>query len=153
MKLEARDVEEVRSIIRAIVRQREVFAHDTTSFFLDVDVTMAQFRAMVVLRREGRRSGRELASRLGVTPGTLVPMIDRLEELGYLRRVPDQEDRRTTWLELTPKANALFERMWGLGAARLAVAVGRLVPKDRAELARLLNEVASNLESAHKASA
>lgn len=138
---------EIRSIIRAIVRQRAIFADETASFFLDVDLTMAQFRALVALRRWGRQSGRELAARLRVTPGTLVPMIDRLEELGYVRRVPDADDRRTTWLELTPKADALFQRLWGMGAARLAVAVGRLVPKDRAELARLLHQVASYIES------
>lgn len=141
------DPEEIRSIIRAIVRQRAAFADDTAAFFMDVDLTMAQFRALVALRRWGRQSGRELASRLRVTPGSLVPMVDRLEELGYLRRVPDQADRRTTWLELTPKADSLFQRLWGMGAAKLAVAVGRLIPKDRAELARLLNQVASYLES------
>lgn len=141
------DPHEIRSIIRAILRQRAAFADDSASFFLDVDLTMAQFRALVALRRWGRQSGRELAGRLRVTPGTLVPMVDRLEELGYVRRVPDLEDRRTTWLELTPKAEGLFQRMWSLGAARLAVAVGRLIPKDRTELARLLRQVADNLES------
>ena len=141
------DPEQIRSIIRAMVRQRAAFADDTASFFLDVDLTMAQFRALVALRRWGRQSGRELAGRLRVTPGTLVPMIDKLEELGYLRRVPDHEDRRTTWLELTPKAEALFQRMWGMGAAKLAVAIGRLIPRDRASLARILDQLASNLES------
>jgi DNA-binding MarR family transcriptional regulator len=82
-----------------------------------------------------------------VTPGTLVPLVDRLEEQGYLRRVPDLADRRTTWLELTPKTDRLFERLWGLGAARLAGAVSQLIPKDRAELVRLLNQIATHLES------
>jgi DNA-binding MarR family transcriptional regulator len=141
------DPEQIRSIIRSFVRQRAIFADETASFFLDVDLTMAQFRALAALRRWGRQSGRELAGHLRVTPGTLVPMVDRLEELGYLRRVPDEDDRRTTWLELTPKAEGLFQRLWGTGAARLAVAVGRLIPKDRAELARLLNQVASYIES------
>jgi DNA-binding MarR family transcriptional regulator len=146
-RAESVDTEQIRSIIRAIVRQRAIFADETASFFLDVDLTMAQFRALAALRRWGKQSGRDLAGRLRVTPGTLVPMIDRLEELGYLRRVPDTDDRRTTWLELTPKAEGLFHRLWGMGAARLAVAVGRLLPKDRAELARLLNQVASFIES------
>jgi DNA-binding MarR family transcriptional regulator len=75
-------------------------------------------------------------------------MIDRLEQLGYLRRVPDLRDRRLTWLEVTPKADRLFERLWGMGAARVALAVSRLVPRDRAELRRLLNRVADHLEAA-----
>jgi len=144
---EAFDRDEVRSIMIAFGRQQAAFADETASFFMDVHLTMAQFRALATIRRFGRQSGRELASRLRVTPGTLVPLVDRLEEQGFLRRVPDLADRRTTWLELTPKADRLFERLWGLGAARIAGAVRQLIPKDRAELVRLLNQVAAHLES------
>lgn len=62
--------------------------------------------------------------------------------------MPDKEDRRLTWLELTPKADRLFGRLWGMGAARLSVAISRLIPKDRTELGRLLNRVADHLEEA-----
>jgi len=131
----------------AFVRQRAAFSDETADFFMDVDLTMAQLRALVMLRRWGRQSGRELAGRLHVTPGTLVPLVDRLEEQGYIRRVPDVVDRRTTWLELTPKAERLFQRLWGMGAARLAGAIGKLIPRDRTELVRLLNQVAAHLEA------
>jgi DNA-binding MarR family transcriptional regulator len=140
------DRRELRTIITAFVRQRAAFSDDA-SFFMDMDLTMAQFRALVALRRWGRQSGRELARRLRVTPGTLVPLVDRLEEQGYLRRVPDLVDRRTTWLELTPKSERLFQRLWGMGAARLAGAIGKLIPHDRAELVRLLNQVVAHLEA------
>lgn len=138
---------EFHSIMHAFMRQQAAFADETADFFMDTELTMAQFRALVALRRWGRQSGRELARRLRVTPGSLVPMVDRLEEQGYARRVPDRVDRRTTWLELTPKADRLFERMRGMGAARLAGAIAKLIPRDRAELVRLLNQVASHMES------
>lgn len=143
----------------AFGRQQAAFADETASFFMDVELTMAQFRALATLRRWGRQSGRELARRLRVTPGTLVPLIDRLEEQGYIRRVPDLIDRRLTWIEPTPKADRLFQRLWSLGAARIAVAISRLVPKERADLKRLLNRVADQLEAGattpigHKATA
>jgi DNA-binding MarR family transcriptional regulator len=131
----------------AFGRHHAALSDETARFFMDVDLTMPQFRTLVTIRRWGRQSGRELARRMGVTPGTLVPMVDRLEELGYVRRVPDLDDRRTTWLELTPKADRLFERLWGMGAARIGAAVARLLPKERAELRRLLNRVAEHLEA------
>ena len=141
------DRDELRSIMRAWGRQQLAFSDETMHFFMDVELTMAQFRALVMIRRWGPQTGRELASRLHVTPGSLVPLVDRLEEQGYLRRVPDQDDRRLTWLELTPKADRLFRRLWGMGAARIASAVSRLVPRDRAELRRLLTRVAEHLEA------
>lgn len=136
--------------MRAWGRQQLAFSDETMRFFMDVDLTMPQFRALVMLRRWGPQTGRELARRLHVTPGTLVPLVDRLEEQGYLRRVPDQEDRRLTWLELTPKSDRLFRRLWGMGAARIATAIGRLVPRDRSELKRLLTRVAEHLEAASR---
>ena len=140
--------DELKSIMRAWGRQQLAFSDETMRFFMDVELTMPQFRALVMLRRWGPQTGRELAGRLHVTPGTLVPLVDRLEEQGYLRRVPDQQDRRLTWLELTPKADRLFKRLWGMGAGRIATAISQLVPKDRAELARLLTEVAQQLAAA-----
>ena len=134
--------------MRAWGRQQLAFSDETMHFFMDVDLTMGQFRALVMIRRWGPQTGRELASRLHVTPGTLVPLVDRLEEQGYLRRVPDQDDRRLTWLELTPKSDRLFQRLWGMGAARIATAISQLLPKDRAELRRLLTRVAEHLEAA-----
>lgn len=139
--------DELRSIMVAFGRQQAAFADETFHFFMDVELTMAQFRALLTIRRWGRQTGRSLAARLHVTPGTLVPLIDRLEELGYVRRVPDLEDRRLTWLELTPKANQLFLRLWNRGAGRIAVAIKQLIPKDRAELRRLLSQVADRLEA------
>ena len=133
--------------MRAWGRQQLAFSDETMHFFMDVDLTMSQFRALVMVRRWGPQTGRELARRLHVTPGSLVPLVDRLEEQGYLRRVPDKEDRRLTWLELTPKADRLFRRLWGMGAARIATAVSQLVPRDRAELRRLLTRVAEHLEA------
>jgi len=134
--------------MRAWGRQQLAFSDETMRFFMDVELTMPQFRALVMLRRWGPQNGRELARRLHVTPGTLVPLVDRLEEQGYLRRVPDQDDRRLTWLELTPKTDRLFRRLWGMGAARIATAIGQLVPRDRAELRRILTQVAEHLEAA-----
>ena len=138
---------EFHSIMHAFMRQQAAFSDETADFFMDTELTMAQFRTLVALRRWGRQSGRELARRLRVTPGSLVPLVDRLEEQGYVRRVPDVVDRRTTWLELTSRADRLFERLRGMGAARLAGAIAKLIPKDRAELVRLLNQVAMHIEA------
>jgi len=141
------DVDEIRSIMRLLGRQHGALTDETARFFMDVELTMPQFRALVTIRRYGRQTGRELARRLHVTPGTLVPLIDRIEEQGYVRRVPDSDDRRLTWLELTPKADRLFQRLWGMGAVRLAGAVARLLPDERADLRRLLKRVADHLDA------
>jgi DNA-binding MarR family transcriptional regulator len=49
----------------------------------------------------------DLAERIGVTPSVVVDMLDELESLGAVRRVPDPADRRRRLVELTPEGDTL----------------------------------------------
>ena len=142
--------DELRSVMKAWWRQQAALATETAHFFMDLELTMAQFRALAVIRRAGRLNGRDLAAQLGVTPGTLVPLCDRLEQQGYLRRVPDTDDRRLTWLEITPKGERLFWRLFSHGGQKLMAAIAGLKIADRKELRRLLNEIADRMEAQRK---
>jgi DNA-binding MarR family transcriptional regulator len=138
---------ELRSIMAAWGRQQAALSDETTRLFIDMDLTMAQFRALAQIHRRGRLTGRDLAKHLRVTPGTLVPVFDRLEEQGYLRRVPDLVDRRLTWLEITPKGERLFQRLFRGGAMRFMRAITRLQPAERKTFERLLNRISDHLEA------
>jgi DNA-binding MarR family transcriptional regulator len=52
----------------------------------------------------------ELATRIGVTPSVVVDMLDELEGLGAIRRVPQAGDRRRRVVELTVRGQELRER-------------------------------------------
>ena len=54
---------------------------------------------------------RELAKAVGVEGPTLVRLLDRLEEGGWAKRVPDPEDRRVKRVELTEKALPCFDEV------------------------------------------
>jgi len=119
----------------------------TGPFFGDLEITTAQIRVLGQLKHHGRLSGRDLAASLGVTPGTVIPLIDRLEQRGYLRRVPDQADRRLTWLELTPAGQEFFSSLWQPAGQTVMQAIAQFTPADRKTLERLLGQIADHLES------
>src|SRR5690348_15129461 len=140
-----RGPQDLRNVLRAWGRHQAALWQGAPQLFTELDLTMAQFRALSLLRIEGRLTGKDLAARLHVTPATLIPMVDRLESHGYVRRVPDRQDRRLTWIEPTAKSYRLFWRLWVGPRAKMLRAVHRLSPTDRKEFARLLNLVAVNL--------
>ena len=74
----------------------------------------AQGRLLYVLWQEEHISFTELADKTGLAATTLTGMIDRMEESGLVRRIPDESDRRKTLLTLTAKA-------WKLQQAYMAV--------------------------------
>lgn len=71
------------------------------------DFNGAQGRILYVLWQEDNLPIVELSKRTGLAKTTLTSMLDRMEERGFLNRVPDRKDRRQLRIVLTPKAKAL----------------------------------------------
>jgi DNA-binding MarR family transcriptional regulator len=51
----------------------------------------------------------DLSARAHLTKSTLVYVVDDLERLGYVERVPDPQDRRSKLVRLTPKGASALE--------------------------------------------
>ncbi|MFX1513442.1 MAG: MarR family winged helix-turn-helix transcriptional regulator, partial [Promethearchaeota archaeon] len=58
------------------------------------DINPAQGRILFALWRKDGLSIIELAKVTALSKSTLTPMLDRLEKIGHLKRVPSKEDRR-----------------------------------------------------------
>jgi len=69
-------------------------------------ITRAQMIILVRLESQPGVSQNELAAIAEVAPMTIVRLIDRLEQLGLVRRCSDPHDRRAWRLRLTPPAAA-----------------------------------------------
>jgi DNA-binding MarR family transcriptional regulator len=70
---------------------------------LDIEINPAQGRIMFVLWREDRISINELAKRTSLGKSTLTSMLERLEQQGFIKRAPSDEDRRCILIERTQK--------------------------------------------------
>jgi DNA-binding MarR family transcriptional regulator len=62
----------------------------------------------VIDQRPGITAG-ELATAVGLSPGAVTTVLDRLEGRGFVSRTRDPDDRRRVTLKLTPEAN---RRAW-----------------------------------------
>jgi DNA-binding MarR family transcriptional regulator len=108
-------VEELISTFRADSRSTDVF-DDLACEWLGINRTDS--RCLDVLEERGRISAGELAKATALTTGAITAVIDRLEKLGYVRRVPDSADRRKVLVESTDKVRAAAWEIYGpLGEA------------------------------------
>ena len=71
-----------------------------------IEINPAQGRIMFVLWRNDNISINELAKQTSLGKSTLTSMLDRLEETGYIMRVPSKEDRRKIKIKRTKKDKA-----------------------------------------------
>jgi DNA-binding MarR family transcriptional regulator len=106
-------------------------------------ITPGQLRLLRTLDRMGRpRRLGELAEALDVAPRSVTSKVDQAADDGWVRRVPDPDDRRATLVELT---DAGRERLDAVASSREAGVRARLDALDDDEqqtLLRLLRRVA-----------
>jgi DNA-binding MarR family transcriptional regulator len=70
-------------------------------------LTHPQYLVMLALWQRAPLSVRELSKLLRLDPGTLSPLLKRLEAIGYLTRRRDPADERSLAVTLTPSGRAL----------------------------------------------
>jgi DNA-binding MarR family transcriptional regulator len=70
-------------------------------------LTHPQYLVMLALWQHGSLSVKDLSGLLQLDPGTLSPLLKRLEAAGLLRRERDVKDQRNLALALTDKGRAL----------------------------------------------
>ena len=90
------------------------------------DVTLPQYRTLVVLSESGPRRLADLAGALGVSPSTATRMCDRLVRKGLISRTRDELDRREVNLEVTPEGRTT---------------VMEVINRRRAEVCALLDSI------------
>jgi DNA-binding MarR family transcriptional regulator len=92
--------------------QRAVDALDeAVANYLGVNRT--DLRCLDVLLQHGSASPGSLATAVGLTTGSVTTMLDRLEALGYVQRVPDPTDRRRVEVRPTEEAITAAARLYG----------------------------------------
>jgi DNA-binding MarR family transcriptional regulator len=76
-------------------------------------INRTDLRCLDLLHETGTMSAGQLAVGSGLTTGATTRMLDRLERIGYIRRLPDRDDRRRVLVELTPQARGLASELYG----------------------------------------
>lgn len=76
------------------------------------DLSIRQFAILLIVAVEGGpQTVRGLAARLRLPKPAVSRALDRLEEVGLTRRVPDPADRRSVHILLTPKGQSFLENL------------------------------------------
>ncbi|MCD9086420.1 MarR family transcriptional regulator [Stenotrophomonas sp. SY1] len=83
----------------------------------------------------------ELGHAIDQVPSAVTRLLDRLEELGCIRRQPHEQDRRALQIMLTDEGRALWLRLKARGDQVIDLAMHDLAPAERDQLFSLLTRV------------
>lgn len=79
-------------------------------FLQELGLTYPQYLAMIVLWEQDGITVGDISARLLTDPGSLTPLLQRLEAVGLLRRTRGKEDERVVRLYLTAQGEVLREK-------------------------------------------
>jgi DNA-binding MarR family transcriptional regulator len=104
--------------------------------WMNLDLTMPQFKVLLLLWHAKRARVGVLAERLGVHISNITGILDRLVESGFVCREEDAGDRRLVVSRLTPKGEAMLGRLYDGRAAHVAAHLEHLSLEEISALHR-----------------
>jgi DNA-binding MarR family transcriptional regulator len=98
-------------------------------------------------RARGSSPG-NLARMMELSSGAMTNRLDRLEEAGLVRRLPDPKDRRGIVVEVTEKGRRLYEKTVDVQAKKEQFFAGALTDAEKRQLNALLRRLMLEFERA-----
>jgi len=136
-------------IIGRTGRIMEHVDHALEAKFEEFQISRASFDVLAALRRTGipyKLTQRDLMRSLFRTSGSMSLRIDSLQKQGLVERSPDDEDRRSVFVTLTPKGVDLLETVIPEHLANESSLVAGLNQAERTQLIALLRKWLVSLE-------
>jgi len=106
-----------------------------------LEVSLSQFRLLLVLHEQGRSSSTQCAQALGVVGSSVTRLADRLHASGHLVRGADPDNRAVVTLELTDAGRRIVRKVQTRRRRELGRLLDRLDPDKRAVAAAALAEL------------
>ena len=107
------------------------------------EVTLTQYRTLVVLASRGPQNLAGLADAVGVAPATATRMCDRLVRKDLIRRRTERDDRRQLRVALTVKGRSLVDAVTGRRRQEIARIMNEIPAEQQAVLVQALGRLAS----------
>jgi len=136
-------VDRINGLARRIRRMME----DTLAGF---GLSYGDWEVLTALRWAGpppyRRSPGKLAERAELSTGAMTSRLDRLEQAGLVRRLPDPNDRRALEVELTEEGLRVWDSSVGAQAEKEALIASALDEDEKEQLNALLRRLMLTFE-------
>ena len=145
LEIWAREIPDLDPVTEGIVERIQILAFNVNTAMdetlAEFDLDRREFQLLGKLRRHGapyQVSAGQLATELRLSSGAMTNRLDRMEEAGLVRRLPDPNDRRGTLVEPTPEGHAAWDRTVGASARREAAFSSVLSQAEKVKLHDLL---------------
>lgn len=134
----------VEGLVDRLLMLGKLFISSQQETLRELELGWPEWQVVRALRLTGapyRLSPGQLAERSKLSSGAMTNRLDRLEQAGLVKRLPDPADRRALHVELTPAGRKLWDRFIELQAAKESEIAATLNAREQAQLNDLLRRL------------
>jgi len=140
------EVEGIVDRINGLRRRFHAMADETLE---ELGLGLGEWKVLTHLRLSGpphRKSAGALSKRAELSSGAMTNRLDRMENAGLVKRVPDPDDRRGVLVELTKEGHRLWEAGLDAQAANESLIAAALTKDEKRRLNELLRRLMREFE-------
>lgn len=131
-----------------LARTNDQFQNRFGKLFREYGLTSSQYNVLRILRGEGKPMPcLEIGERMVQVVPAMTGLLDRLEAQGLIQRQRCTNDRRVIYVELTPKAAELLDRMDQPVRELHRTLLGHMSATELKQLSQLLEKARSSLDT------
>ena len=111
-------------------------------------ITFGQWKIIIILaNNDDGLSQKEIADKLGLEGPTIIPIIDKLEKDGFVKRMVDKNDRRNNRIFLTEKTNDSIDSMIKEGLKIKEISIRNISEQDISITKHTLEKMWQNIQN------
>jgi len=138
----------VEEIAEEVMRILPVFIRKVHSGIIQqMSLTPAQLFVLMFLEEHPVCRPGDISREMGIAAPTATGIVDRLERDGYVRRIPDEQDRRAVNISLAENGIEFLKDMRRKKYERTCRILNVLTPEDRENYVRILKKLLEGVEN------
>jgi len=134
-------MENMEELTGLLIEFYERFSSWEQGVVRETGLTLPQMHTLEIIGATGNLRMKEVAEKMGVTTGSLTVLVDRLVRAGLVERKPDEKDRRSIRVGLTPEGRKHFEGHHLLHLQLSQDIAGALTPEEAERFPLMLTKI------------
>jgi DNA-binding MarR family transcriptional regulator len=141
-------MEKQSDLLKLIRKVHLRFTRYFSKKFAQEGITLPQYMLLMLIQEEGTQKMNALAEHLRLSTPAITNLVDKLEKIGYARRLPHPHDRRINIVEITDSGRRFVDNFRKKSLKLLIDTVGKMPLTEQKVLKKFYVKLIDNLDAA-----
>lgn len=136
-----KDTARALKLFIVLSRASKVVLEEANKLIETYDLNPTEFAVLELLHHKGRQPIQKIGQKILLRSGSMTYVVDKLEKRGLLERVSSMEDKRITYMSITPAGTALIEEIFPSHEENIAGIMSTLSAEEQEHAIHLLKKL------------